>query len=292
VSDRAPDVVFVSSLGHSGSTVLERALATHPVLLGLGEVHQLLRTLDDRADVDGHPCGCGLAAADCPLWSTVLPQLRASRRDPVERYRIVLDGVRELMGPSCIPVDSSKSTRAMRDLLATGVRVHAVDLVRDVRSWTVAMRDRAARRWAAGVAARPTLWSRAGLAGTPIGLFRTWDTMNVARKAQLASSRVPVVPLGYEPFTADPGRELARVLDQLGLDAAGVHPDGSLAAATVHTIFGNNMKLSPELTGRVVGDTRWLSRRDWELAAVLLPGTMRRNRAWVHEVGDPAAFSG
>ncbi len=285
-------VVFISSLGHSGSTLLERALSTHPALVGLGEVHQLLRTLDDRSDVDGHPCGCGERVGDCALWSVAVPELRRTARDEVARYRVVLDIARDVLGPDVALVDSSKSDRALRDLLAAGATVRAVDLTRDVRSWTVAMRDRAARRRADPEhrPRQPADRVRDRIASSPPALFRTWMAMNDARRLSLVSAGMRPVAVGYEPFVGDPGGELARILLSLGLDAAEASIDGDLRLATTHTVFGNNMKLAPELRDRVVADGRWLVRDDWLLPSLLARRTMRANAAWVHAAATPLPF--
>jgi hypothetical protein len=297
VSGQTSPVIFLSSLGHSGSTVLERALSTHPRIVGLGEVHQLLTTLEARDDVPTHPCGCGQPAQTCALWGPVLARLRGTPLDAVERYRTVLATFADVLGADAVVVDSSKSGRALRDLRQATDQVAAVDLTRDVRSWTVAMLDRAARRPAGAAAARGM---RGQLADTAFGLFRTWHRMNRSRKADLHATVASVAVVGLEPIAADPDRELARLLT--ALDAAfdrdlGLGEDlsartGDLATASVHTIFGNNMKLSAERRARLVGDLRWQQRTEWQIPALLLRSTMRQNRAWVYADADARAFTG
>lgn len=286
------DVVFISSLGHSGSTVLERALSTHERVVGLGEVHQLLRTMDDRTDVDRHPCGCGATVGACPLWSVAMPALRDAPRDAVERYRIVLAAARQVLGPEAVLVDSSKSAGALRDLSAAGARIQVIDLTRDVRSWTVAMRDRAARRRRdpAHRAHGPRAVLRERASSTSWALFRTWHQMNRDRRAALAATGLPVTSVGYEPFVGDPGDELARLLRAVGLDPGAAATDGDLRAATTHTIFGNNMKLAPDLRERIVADGRWMARNDWQLPALVLRRAMEDNRRWVHASATPRPF--
>lgn len=290
-----PEVVFISSLGHSGSTALERALSTCEDVVGIGEVYQLLTTLEDRTDVERHPCGCGVAVHRCALWGPIVATLSTTSRDPVERYRVVLDATTELLGPTRVLVDNSKSSAALQSLLATGVRVAAVDLTRDVRSWVVAMQARAHRRAQDPQHRASDVRTRIAQrrAATPWALFTTWDHMNLDRKQQLRATGIPFVEMGYEPFAANPATELGRLTVALGLAPAdsAATLDGDLRSTTVHTIFANNMKLSPDLRDHIIMDTRWMTATSWQLPATVRRAVMRRNRQWVHAAGDHDHFS-
>ena len=61
------DIVFVGAVGRSGTTLLERTLATGHGIVALGEMVHMW----DRGLRDGEPCGCGLVFRDCPFWSAV-----------------------------------------------------------------------------------------------------------------------------------------------------------------------------------------------------------------------------
>lgn len=58
------DIVFIGAVGRSGTTLLERSIATSPSFACLGEmVHLWQRGL--RAN---EPCGCGVPFHECPFW--------------------------------------------------------------------------------------------------------------------------------------------------------------------------------------------------------------------------------
>ena len=148
------EVVFIASCPHSGSTLLDLMLGGHPRFIGLGEVYALIDPKYDRfADCDDEICSCGRKILDCRFWGSVLPRLRTELPRSVQRrYEIVLSAFAEQFGAECVAVDSSKHQRALRALRRLdpfGLRV--LHLLRDVRAWTVSMRDAYHRRRPAGV---------------------------------------------------------------------------------------------------------------------------------------------
>jgi len=60
-------VFYLGAVGRSGTTLLERALATSPSYVSLGEVVHLW----ERGLLGGESCGCGVPLTDCPFWREV-----------------------------------------------------------------------------------------------------------------------------------------------------------------------------------------------------------------------------
>ena len=60
-------VIYIAGLGHSGSTFLELLLASHPDVVGLGEIGlQVERLLLDPSFNAGEAlCSCGTTAREC-----------------------------------------------------------------------------------------------------------------------------------------------------------------------------------------------------------------------------------
>jgi hypothetical protein len=79
--------VFICSAGHSGSTLLDLLIGSHPRAISLGEITQLPKNLalDSR-------CSCGAPVTSCELWRTVLdrlvrePQFANVRTRPYDLY--------------------------------------------------------------------------------------------------------------------------------------------------------------------------------------------------------------
>ena len=106
--------VFIASLGHSGSTLLDLMLGSHPRLVSLGEVHA-----DDRArgraaePVHLREAGRGVPDLGVQPWK----RSGATPHRPYgELHALVLARVREVCGDGVAPVDSSKHVPALAAL--------------------------------------------------------------------------------------------------------------------------------------------------------------------------------
>ena len=72
-------IIFITSLEHSGSTILELTLSKHFKIIGAGEI---FRTLSPSRDIDKvmeKRCNCGKKARDCELWGSVLKTIQQKR---------------------------------------------------------------------------------------------------------------------------------------------------------------------------------------------------------------------
>ena len=78
-----PAAVFICAANHSGSTLLDLLIGSHPDATSLGEITQLPKNLALNTR-----CGCGAPIRECPLWATVVdnlaatPEFRRIRDDP------------------------------------------------------------------------------------------------------------------------------------------------------------------------------------------------------------------
>lgn len=278
----ATQVVFIQCVGHSGSTVLDLALGGHPRLVGLGEVHALIdagskwvgRTATER-------CSCGSTIDTCSFWGPVCARFRElPEATPGRRYRVILDAFAQTFGPERIPVDSSKTLAALEVLRQVeGVEIKVVRLIRDVRAWTVSMRD--VRRREGDFRLRDLIRKNGirGLLRYPrrmaISCFLYWYRRNRRETQFLEREGITTCQIGYEELALYPEPTLARVCEFLGIEPTGAMLD--LEASGSHSILGNRMRLQKEKRRRIVYDCRWFWRRDWQLPAALLPHIMRYN---------------
>lgn len=277
--------VFVASLGHSGSTLLTLLLGAHSRLLGLGEVSSLFSVLDEgRVPVDD-PCSCGSDLGDCPMWGPILGALAATS-SPVERYALMGEHVAATFGPDVAIVDSSKNVVALRSISGVpGIELSVVHLVRDVRSWTVAFRERSRRKgdfgWRSLVGSYGVRGVGRAAWRSPFGCFRLWHLTNRDIEAALSQMRTPSVTVSYETLAFSPRRVLGALLDVLDLpfEDAVLAPD----PAVNHVLYGNRMSAQPEKVAAIAYDTRWLTRRSWVLPSLVLRGVMAHNSRLVYE---------
>lgn len=83
-----PKLVYIASIGRSGSTLLELLLGAHPDMATLGELHLWPHEIAHGAS--RLPCGCGLPLETCPFW-----QEMRRREDPLTASPPRLDAFRE-----------------------------------------------------------------------------------------------------------------------------------------------------------------------------------------------------
>lgn len=263
----APPLAFVAGLTHSGTTLLDFLLADHPRLVGLGEVRALIDPASARLWEDDRTCSCGTRLPECRFWGPAREAIRGLVEDgPVERYRAVGRVFSDVFGADRIPVDSSKTPKALDDALAAGYRPRVLHLVRDVRGWIVSMRgvDRREGRHGPG---RRNRWYRAAL----------WWYWNRKIERIVAGRGLPALALSYEGLCARPDETLATALRFLGLDP--IEPGREEPES--HVALGNPMRLEP---GRreIRYDDRWRESSEWRLPYLLLPMVRRYNRRRVH----------
>jgi hypothetical protein len=87
-SDARVRLVYIASIGRSGSTLLELMLGAHPRLATIGELHLWPHEIRDGGR---HlPCGCGEPVEDCEFWTEV-----ARRVDPLGAPPPQIDYFRE-----------------------------------------------------------------------------------------------------------------------------------------------------------------------------------------------------
>lgn len=277
-----PTVVFVASLPHSGSTLLDLVVSTHPEAVGVGELRPVRDAVVAGRRLDDRRCTCGATATDCDLWGPVLARL-GSTTTASELAAAVVDVAHHRLGRRII-VDSSKQAPQLQAVASLPVDLRVVHLTRDVRSWAAAMRRtgrapalRAPRHRADLAALRAALSFRARR--TSFGLFRWWYLRNRALEATLRAVGAPTIRLSYEELaTATPGA-LRRLATDLGLDPV---LSTDTTAACTHQLFGSTMRFDPVLRGAVVYDTRWMTDDRLLLPALLLRPVMAYNRRLVH----------
>lgn len=68
-SDRqSPEIIYIQSVGHSGSTLLSRLVNLHPDIFSMGSFRELEL---EPGEVEDTMCGCGRHPAVCEVWSGI-----------------------------------------------------------------------------------------------------------------------------------------------------------------------------------------------------------------------------
>lgn len=84
LSDDTGKTVFILSVGHSGSTILDLILGRHSNVFSTGELAylpwQIYRNITaEFQHVAGQSCSCGMEFFGCPFWSRVIAEVEGVR---------------------------------------------------------------------------------------------------------------------------------------------------------------------------------------------------------------------
>jgi len=244
-------VLFIVGEGRSGSTLLEKALASSPGVFGAGELIHVW----ERGFLDNQLCACGEPFKSCSLWRQVSDELKDASpkqalkalrrvrlryfwRKPSEdelwlrelHYRLYAT-LKRLTGARLI-IDSSKHPVYAR-LMASHPLVEplVLHLVRDPRgvaySWSKKKR-------------RPEITAHEAYMPrySPLRSALSWLVVN-ALSEQLAR-RLPYLRVRYEDFVKRPKDTLERIGRFVGLEGLGaVAGDGHLELKKTHQVAGN-----------------------------------------------------
>jgi hypothetical protein len=285
-------LLYILGTARSGSTILASVLEKLPGAFSAGE----LRFLWDRVG-EGRACGCGERVDRCPVWASILEDLRQqempdvaelsrwqrrelrllrtpallARRDPpqlgsqhpIDRYLMAMETVvgdlRAIMEASIV-IDSSKRPSdgaAMR--LLPGIDTYFVHIVRDPRAVAYSRLSLKPNPDRKEAGHTMPLSSAVNSAGH-------WASTNIAADAvRIRHGRSRSLLLRYEDFVRHPKHHVERIARMMDMpfDPGIFAADDRVELDRNHTVSGNPSRF---LTGavRLQPDERW--RR--ELAAV------------------------
>lgn len=282
-------LVYIAGRGHSGSTLLDLMLSGHPRFIGVGEVCSLF---DPTRNFLYHPtdveCSCGNTIDQCEFWAPTINVLRPAydrKADAQELYRLFLDEFYKHFGSDAIPVDISKTDENLGIIkLMENVNIKVIFLIRDVRSWTVSMRDVARR--ADDFKVSSLIQKYGWRAWKPyVGRMSTkfflhWHILNRRTQRFLRKNNLPTFQVGYEELCLYP-EMLMRQLSVF-LEVEYCESMLSLKDTQSHVILGNRMRSQEEKRRGVVYDDRWFYNNDWMLPTLIFPHIMRYNSAEVY----------
>ena len=273
-----PRLIFIASLGRSGSTLLDLLLGANPKIVGLGEVWKTLRLAADQQ----HACTCGQPGLECPVWGEVLEQRRSRPELPMaESYRPLIERARAVHGPDTVLVDSSKDLPVLReitDIMEKQFRV--LFLLKDVRAYAASAAD-----------ADPMPGSTAVMHALRRSAFLRalqWWQRNRSFADFLHESELEFMQLGYEELCFRPELILGKICGFAGVpfDAAMLSPTTSNS----HILRGNPMRWDPGRRKAIVYDNRWFYRPRIQILTATLPFVMSWNTDNVYRNIGPTAM--
>ncbi|MEM9906888.1 MAG: sulfotransferase [Cyanobacteria bacterium P01_D01_bin.44] len=274
--------VQVMSLGHSGSTLMNLLLGTHPDFVSLGEVmHSFMYELKNPEA----QCSCGEPASTCVFWGKVLHQVSAeSQLDIPTGYQAIFETFQAVYpSPKKQFADSSKSLEVIKLLDSTLQRpLKVVFVIRDVRSYTISQIDNLSRKFSSFNTKDKIL--RNSLIRSRFYFYLDWYYRNLRIRSFLERENIPYIQVGYEEVCLRPDLLLGKIFRFLEVEKpaqSGKQQSAEPAQSESHIIRSNRMRLQKGKQ-TLSYDTRWLTRNEWILPAAIFPGIMRFNAREVY----------
>jgi hypothetical protein len=266
--------VFIASLRHSGSTLLDLILGGHPRFIGLGEVARVVKPDGiQQTETRGSICSCGKTIHDCVFWGEVASRLRGlDNSNFAERYEVVLDVFENIFGQSYIPVDSSKYLYNLEVLKKLDLDIKVLHVIKDVRSFTISQVDNHRRKTS-------DRWRYHHIKYSPAYIFWRWYSQNKKMQNFFTDQNMQVFQIGYEELCLYPKLMIQQICEFL-------EEDVELSMLTLkesqsHVMRGNRMRTQKDKTD-ISYDHRWFFRNEWIIPAFLFPHIMRYNAREVY----------
>jgi hypothetical protein len=244
-------VVYIASLSHSGSTLLDLMLNAHPQMVSVGELKQLGRFANFRKKNKSYRCTCGARTLwDCSFWTRVNEVTQAATGVSLGEFNVedydqhrtfardnpaLFAAISEVSGKEFI-VDSSKSARRLALLVERSpLDVFTIFLVRDPRGQICSMLRK----------------NKVGRQDELYSLAQKYVSTNLGIQTLVADR--PHAVVRYEELVRNPERTLDGLMRRLGL---AFHPAQlDWTAHERHNVGGNRMRRQSASVLRL--DERW-----------------------------------
>lgn len=274
MKDLKPSIVFIAGLGHSGSTLLNFLLGSHPKIAGLGEIGKILLPGSQKLYMERYiigekyPCSCGKMPSDCPLWNPFSNKISNENLTFGEYYKELIKLSNQNLG-SVIAADSSKNINALKKLFTSlpeiGVpreRFFVLHLVKDVRN--LAVSNLRSKHRASSIRKS----------------FKDWKKKNLVIESFLKKNNIQSINVGYEELAISTEYIMKTIADFIGVDSSGLTSD--LNPEDSHVLFGNKMRLNDKYSNIIEYDYQWFTESKINFLYLISPYVRRLNNKWVY----------
>ena len=263
-------IVYICSLGHSGSTLLSLILGQHNDVIPLGEI----LSLKDRSDnFVNRVCTCGEKLAKCDLWGDVISKhSKKPSKNLNEDYGYILSAFSKAFNKKTILCDSSKILKNLATLNdRDDVEVKVIFLIKDFRAYLTSVRRKKQKK---------------GIKFNFIDALRTlrgWYRDNNYNLRYLEKNGYDFMRIGYEELTLYPSKSFDLIFNFLDLET----PDdvAKFEKEQGHMIYGNRMRKDPQKKSTIRYDNAWFTDNTISFLSFLMPKTAKFNKEITYSNG-------
>lgn len=147
-------VLYIVGLEHSGTTLTDHVLSSHPKTIGLGEIsaffspshmQQYMNRWRDYSDVT--LCSCAKDWSECEFWGELIDLCGLNSTNAmIDKYKCLFSHVKDVYGDDAVVIDSSKSLETLEMLIdhygsldISLTDIFVVFTIKDVRSFSASI---------------------------------------------------------------------------------------------------------------------------------------------------------
>lgn len=237
-------LILIRGLSHSGSTIFDLSLSSHPSLSGLGEALNI--SPDGKKGVQlNEKCTCGLSPAECGIWGPIFGA--AHWPDANELISSLYDTHKKQNQDIIGVIESSQQNRFLPKSLENLFDVYVIYVSKDIRSYSHSMMKKFGK--SRGWFSLSWLWNN-----TRNFIFFKKNFTNVFR-------------IGYEEFILDPSSSMVNIIRFL--EIPGDYNIASPAIDDVHLVSGNRLLTDVKRRRNLVYDNKWMISRPSILSLII-----------------------
>ena len=204
-------VVYISSLGHSGSTLLDVMLNQHSDIQSVGEIIFLDKWINNN-----HKCTCSNAIKDCQFWNKILKK-DFSRPGKINNTNYMFnsfhlfENIKNVTGKKII-IDSSKSNDRLRLLLND--KRFDIKVIHLIRNGLGVVNSLKKSHEKLAINTEQKTISAGAIKGT-----LRWVRRNIALSKLMKINNIDnYLKIHYEELCKDPEKELNRICNYIEVD--------------------------------------------------------------------------
>ena len=255
-------ILYIASLGHAGSTVLELVLSNSDDIIGIGEIENLYKMVKNKgvdSTYESVTCSCGNNMNNCSYWSGFKDiHKNTLNMSFKEFYRVHFDYFKSKY-PNKYMLDNSKTATNLNYLSTNLKEIEFIPifLIKDVRSWVYSQMKRVAK--------------------CKFIEYIRWYYSNRKIENEVKKHK-EVFYIGYEEFAFVPDKILKTITDKLGASEL-----KSFAPKTTnaHSVLSNRMRTQKDTMQKITYDFRWLKENRPFFENCLIP-IMNFNKKFVY----------
>ena len=265
-------IVFICSLSHSGSTLLDLILGCNSKIRGLGEADVLL---NKNVEFESTPCMCGTNLSECIFWSGLGGFIKTNKQKSFDfKYHMLIKHFDNIFGNDKILVDSSKYLNILKKVITIDYPIKVIYLIKDVRSFTLSQkRSYIKNKKEAKIIPRISLLRNKFF-------YYMWYKENREIQKYLLKNDIDYFQVGYEELCFKPVNSIKKICQFIGVEFEEdmIYPYKSQSHGT-----GNRMRRMPEKKKGINYDYDWMFDNSISFTSSISPKIMKFNTDNVYQ---------